>query len=354
MPKPYALLPDGFGASIRSKIKLLYLGLFAFNAAAWAMAFLQFRGYPLLIGTSFLAYSFGLRHAVDADHIAAIDNVTRKLGAEGRRPLCVGLLFSLGHSTIVVLASAFIAVTATTLDQRYSNLKEIGAVVGTLISTLFLIAIACVNLRVLCSAITALKRVHTGVSHTDEHLEQLFVSRGLFARLCRPLFRLINKSWHMYFLGFLFGLGFDTATEVGILGISATGSSRGLPVWSILIFPLLFTAGMALVDTSDSILMQGAYGWAQIDPVRKLSYNIIITGFSVGVAVVVGAIEAFGLITRYLDLHGRFWDAISSLNDHSEAIGYAVVGVFAATWAGWAAFARWKQAGVRNNTGSVA
>ncbi|KAE8755812.1 HoxN/HupN/NixA family nickel/cobalt transporter [Paraburkholderia madseniana] len=316
----------------RRQIGWLYALLLTFNIAAWVAAFVAFRGYPLLMGSCLLAYSFGLRHAVDADHIAAIDNVTRKLMQSGQRPVTVGLMFSLGHATIVVLATIGIAATAMALQSRMSGFKETGAMIGTLVSTFFLFAIALLNLIVLRSVLRAFRRVRRGEPYVDEDLDMLLADRGFLARIFRPLFRLISQSWHMYPLGFLFGLGFDTATEVGLLGISAAGAAQGMSIWSILVFPVLFMAGMTLIDTTDSILMLGAYGWAFVKPVRKLYYNVTITTISVLVALLVGGIEGLGLLADRLHLNGGFWQAVGSLNENFGMIGYAIIGVFLASW----------------------
>jgi high-affinity nickel-transport protein len=336
-------LPDPPRGPQRRQIAWLYASLLAFNLAAWAAALIAFRGYPLLMGSCLLAYSFGLRHAVDADHIAAIDNVTRKLMQSGQRPLTAGLMFSLGHSTIVVLATIGIAATAMALQDRLGGLKETGAMIGTLVSTFFLFAIALLNLLVLRSVVHALHRVRRGEPYVDEDLDLLLANRGLLARMFRPLFRLITRSWHMYPLGFLFGLGFDTATEVGLLGISAAGAAQGMSIWSILVFPVLFMAGMTLVDTTDSILMLRAYGWAFVRPVRKLYYNITITAMSVLVALLVGSIEGLGLLADKLGLSGGFWQAMGMLNDNFGMIGYAIIGVFLASWLLSAAVYKWKR-----------
>jgi high-affinity nickel-transport protein len=336
-------LPDPSRGPQRRRIAWLYALLLAFNLAAWAAAFIAFRGYPLLIGSCLLAYSFGLRHAVDADHIAAIDNVTRKLMQSGQRPLTAGLMFSLGHSTIVVLATLGIAATAMALQDRLGGLKETGAMIGTLVSTFFLFAIALLNLLVLRSVVRAFRRVRRGEPYVDEDLDLLLANRGLLARMFRPLFRLITRSWHMYPLGFLFGLGFDTATEVGLLGISAAGAAQGMSIWSILVFPVLFMASMTLVDTTDSILMLRAYGWAFVRPVRKLYYNITITAMSVLVALLVGSIEGLGLLADKLGLSGGFWQAVGTLNDNFGMIGYAIIGVFLASWLLSAAVYKWRR-----------
>jgi len=317
---------------LRSKVIGIYGILLLFNAFAWIWAVVAFRHYPVLLGTALLAYSFGLRHAVDADHIAAIDNVTRKLMQQGKRPVAVGLLFSLGHSTIVVLGSAAIAATAMALQHRMDAARAIGGVIGTLVSTLFLFAIAIANLIVLRSIYRAFVRVRGGAPYVEEDFDLLLADRGFLSRLFRPMFDLITRSWHMYPLGFLFGLGFDTATEIGLLGISAAEASKGLSLWSILVFPVLFAAGMSLIDTTDNILMLGAYGWAFIKPVRKLYYNLTIPFVSVLVALIVGGIEALGLLADHFHLKGIVWTEVQRLNGNFGVLGYCIVGLFALSW----------------------
>jgi high-affinity nickel-transport protein len=321
--------------TIRGKVVVVYILLSVVNTAAWLWAIVAFHNYPVLLGTAALAYSFGLRHAFDADHIAAIDNVTRKLMQEGRRPVGIGLFFSLGHSTIVVALTAAIAVATTELQGRFDALKSFGAVAGTLVSALFLFAIAMANIIVLVSVWRTFQTVKSGGRFAEEDLNLMLANRGLFGRLFRRFFRLIERSWQMYPLGILFGLGFDTATEVGLLGVSATQASQGLSIWSILVFPALFTAGMTLLDTTDSILMLGAYGWAFIKPIRKLYYNLTITAASVIVALIVGGLETLNLIGGRLGLidGGGFWGAIGSLNDNFGMLGYLIVAVFVAAWA---------------------
>jgi nickel/cobalt transporter (NiCoT) family protein len=336
------LLDDAAG-NTRSKVLGIYSVLVVFNAAAWLWAIVALRHFPVLLGTAFLAYSFGLRHAVDADHIAAIDNVTRKLMQEGKRPVAVGFMFSLGHSTIVLLGSAAIAWTTLTLQHRMDGVRQIGGAVGTLFSTLFLFGIAAVNLMVLRSIRRTFIRVRAGEPYVEEDFDLLLGSRGLLARLFRPVFRMITRSWHMYPLGILFGLGFDTATEIGVLGISAAEASKGLPFWSILIFPALFAAGMSLIDTTDNILMLGAYGWAFVKPIRKLYYNMTITSVSVVVALAVGGIEALGLLVDRFHLKGTFWDAVTRLNENFGTLGYFIVGLFVFSWVASVAFYKWRR-----------
>jgi high-affinity nickel-transport protein len=319
-------------ADLIGKIVGIYGAVAAANAAAWAWALLAFRDHPVLLGTAFLAYGFGLRHAVDADHIAAIDNVTRKLMQKGKRPVAAGFYFSLGHSTVVLLATVVIALAASALQNRFAAFKAVGGIVGSSVSALFLLAIAIVNIIVLAAIYRTFRAVRRGERLVEDDLDAFLAQRGIVGRLLRPLFRLIGKSWHMYPLGFLFGLGFDTASEIGLLGIAAAETSRGLSPWSILVFPALFTAGMSLIDTTDSVLMVGAYGWAFVKPIRKLYYNMTITFVSVLVALTVGGIEALGLIADRLSLEGAFWGMIGALNDNFGSLGYVIIAVFAISW----------------------
>lgn len=333
-------------ASLRPRLFTLYAVLIAANLAAWAWALIAFRHYPLLLGTALLAYGFGLRHAVDADHIAAIDAVTRKLMQEGKRPLGVGLSFSLGHSTIVIAATVGIAWTAHTLHGRFETFKAIGGTIGTLVSAGFLLLLAGVNLVILRDVWRRYRHMqHGGESNSDavDPATAPVVPAGLLSRALRPLFRLVTKSWHMYPVGVLFGLGFDTATEIGLLAIAASEADKGLPLYSILVFPALFTAGMTLVDSTDNVLMVHAYGWAMDDPKRKLYYNASITFVSAVVAIVVGGIEALGLLSDKLGLNGRAWDAIAALNERFGALGYGIVAMFMACWIGSVLFHRWRR-----------
>ena len=336
-----SLLNDEAG-NTRGKIVGIYIVLAIFNVAVWLWAIIAFRPYPLLLGTALLAYSLGLRHAVDADHIAAIDNVTRKLMQQGKRPVAVGFMFSLGHSTIVVLGTAAIAATALALQHRLDAVRQIGGIIGTLVSTFFLLGIGIVNLIVLRSIYQAFVRVRRGQPYVEEDFDMLLGNRGFLARLFRPIFGMIRNSWHMYPLGILFGLGFDTATEIGLLGISAAEASKGLSLWSILVFPALFAAGMSLIDTTDNILMLGAYGWAFVKPIRKLYYNLTITFVSVAVAFAVGGIEALGLLAGQLHLKGKFWDLISRLNGNFGTLGYLIVGLFTLSWLVSIAIYKWR------------
>jgi high-affinity nickel-transport protein len=317
--------------NIRRRIISIYILLIAFNILIWLLAFFAFSvRYPALLGTALLAYTFGLRHSVDADHISAIDNVTRKLMQEKKRPTTVGFFFSLGHSTIVILLSVGIAVAAVFIQRVTPSLENAGGIVGTLISALFLYLIAFINLLVLWEIFQMFRKVTRGETYNDQSLDDFLDQRGLMARFFRPLLKVVDQSWKMYPVGFLFGLGFDTATEVGLLGITAVEASKGLPALYILILPLLFMAGMLLIDTTDGILMLGAYGWAFVKPVRKLYYNLNITLVSVLVAVVVGTIEVITIVSPLLNLTGGFWSFLNQLD--FGLLGGIIIGVFVLSW----------------------
>jgi len=331
-------------ASLRSRLFTLYAVLIAANLGAWAWALIAFRHYPLLLGTALLAYGFGLRHAVDADHIAAIDAVTRKLMQAGKRPLGVGLSFSLGHSTIVIVATIGIAWTAHSLHGRFESFKAVGGTIGTLVSASFLLVLAAVNLVILRDVWRRYRLVQQS-GELPAQMADSIAPAGLLSRALRPLFRLVTKSWHMYPVGVLFGLGFDTATEIGLLAIAASEAGKGLPLYSILVFPALFTAGMTLVDSTDNVLMVHAYGWAMDDPKRKLYYNASITFVSAVVAIVIGGVEALGLLSDKLGLNGGLWDALASVNERFGMLGYGIVAVFMACWIGSVLFHRWRRPG---------
>lgn len=316
----------------RAKVVVIYIFLVIFNICTWAWAWFAFSDRPALLGTAVLAYMFGLRHAFDADHIAAIDNVVRKLVQERKAPFSVGFFFSLGHSSIVVLASVAIAATAAAMQSRFDGFHDIGGVIGTTVSALFLLVIGMANLFVLRGVWAAFERARRGENIVDEDLDALLAGSGFLARIFRPIFKVVARSWHMYPIGFLFGLGFDTATEIGVLGISAAQAAQGMSFWTILVFPMLFTAGMSLMDTTDSVLMTGAYGWALVKPIRKLWYNLTITAASVVIAVFIGGVEALGLLADKLGLEGGVWSLIGDLNDNLANFGYAVVAIFLATW----------------------
>lgn len=318
---------------LRRRIIGVYILLVAFNVIVWILAFAAFSvKYPALLGTALLAYTFGLRHSVDADHISAIDNVTRKLMHERKRPTTVGFFFSLGHSTIVILLSVAIAIAAVFIKNVIPSLQSAGGIIGTLVSALFLYIIAFINLLVLWEIFHTFRKVTRGEAYSDQTLEDFLNQRGLMSRFFRPLLKMVDQSWKMYLVGLLFGLGFDTATEVGLLGIAGFEAGKGLPPLFILIFPLLFTAGMILLDTTDGILMLGAYGWAFVKPVRKLYYNLNITLVSVLVAVVVGTIEVISIISGPLGLRGGIWNFLNNLD--FGLLGGVIIGIFVLSWIG--------------------
>ena len=255
---------------------------------------------------------------------------------QGQRPVGVGFFFSLGHSAVVVLLSIGVAFAASALTSRFDSLKAFGDVVGTLISALFLFAIAIFNIIVLISIYRTFQAVKRGKPFVEEDFDVLLNNRGFLARIFRPLFRLVTKSWHMLPIGFLFGLGFDTATEVALFGISAVQATNGASLATIMVFPALFAAGMTLIDTTDGVLMLGAYGWAFMKPVRKLYYNMTITAVSVVVALIVGGLETLNLIGDELGLTdgGGFWGAIGAINDNFGILGYIIIGIFLVAWIG--------------------
>jgi high-affinity nickel-transport protein len=317
---------------VKGKIIAMYIILALFNVVLWAITFLASIQYPVVLGTGLLAFTFGLRHGVDADHIAAIDNVTRKLMQDGKRPVAVGFFFSLGHSTVVVLLSVLVAVAAALVQTNLPQWKEVGGVIGTFVSAVFLYLIGFINLLVLIDVFRMFRRVTRGGTYSEETLESFLAQRGMMNRFFGPIVRQIDRAWKMYPLGFLFGLGFDTASEVALLGISAAAGGAGMPIYFVMLFPLLFAAGMSLVDTTDSIMMLGAYGWAFVKPVRKLYYNLNITLVSVLIALVVGTVEFLNIIAGQFKLTGRFWGWVSNLD--FETIGYLIIGIFVVSWLG--------------------
>jgi high-affinity nickel-transport protein len=324
--------PSTNGDGLRGRIIATYVGLFAANVAVWLWAFVALDGHAVLLGSAFLAYTFGLRHAVDADHIAAIDNSIRKLMQEGIRPVSVGLFFSLGHSAVVMVLSIAVGLATSEVSSRFETLKAYGGIVSTVASAGFLFLLAGFNIVILLSVWRTFKAVKRHETFVEDDFDLLLNNRGLLSRLFRPLFGMITKSWHLFPIGFLFGLGFDTATEVALFGMSATQAANGVSLGTLLVFPALFTAGMTLVDTTDGVLMVGAYGWAFMKPVRKLYYNLTISAVSVIVALVIGGIETLGLIAGSFQLEGSFWDGIGTLNENFGILGYFIIGIFVVSW----------------------
>jgi high-affinity nickel-transport protein len=285
------------------------------------------------IGIGLAAYTLGMRHAFDADHIAAIDNVTRKLIREGRQSLTVGFWFSLGHSSVVfaltfLLACGVRALAASLLDNG-SALHTVTGLIGATVSSGFLYAIAAVNAVVLVGIWKVFQRMRGGQFEAAA-LEQMLDNRGFITRVLRPLMRSVSEPWHMFLVGFLFGFGFDTATEIALLVLTGTGAASGLPWYALLCLPILFAAGMSLLDTIDGSFMNFAYGWALVRPLRKIYYNLIITALSVVVALIIGTLEIIGLFSDALHLHGAVWDWATNIDLNS--VGFIIVGMFVAIW----------------------
>ncbi len=284
-------------------------------------------------GTGVLAYTLGMRHAFDADHIAAIDNTTRKLVGEGKRPLSVGFFFSLGHSSVVfalaVLLNFGIRGLGAQLRDSNSSLQHTTGVIGVLVSSAFLFLIAALNIVILAGIIRVFRDLRAG-AYSDAELDEQLNKRGLMMRLLGPLARRVDAPWKMYPIGLLFGLGFDTATEVALLVMAGTAVAGGLPFYAILSLPVLFAAGMSLFDTADGCFMNFAYDWAFARPARKIFYNLTITGLSVFVAVFIGAVEILGLIARNAGFSGAFWSFLTGLNINTA--GFVIAGVFIVTW----------------------
>src|SRR6266705_1403852 len=310
------------------------------NAAGWAMLAAAVAGHYHVsankifgVGTGILAYTLGMRHAFDADHIAAIDNTTRKLVNEGKRPLSVGFFFSLGHSSVVFVLAVLLNFGIKDLNSQVRNdnsgLHTITGVVGTCVSGFFLFLIAAFNIIVLAGIIKVFREMRGG-AYDDDELEEQLNKRGLMNRFLGPLARRVDTPWKIYPIGFLFGLGFDTATEIALLVLAGTAVAGGLPFYAILSLPILFAAGMSLFDTADGCFMNFAYDWAFAKPVRKVYYNMTITGLSVFVAVFIGAIELLGLIAQNAHLDGSFWNFLAGFNINTA--GFVIVGVFVVTW----------------------
>jgi high-affinity nickel-transport protein len=294
------------------------------------------------IGVAGLAYSLGLRHAFDADHISAIDNTTRKLMNEGKRPISIGFWFSLGHSTIVVAIGIGIVIAEKAVygavHNPKSGLEQFGGVFGTVVSASFLYLIALLNVVILAGILRVFRSMRQG-NYDEAELERQLQNRGLMYRFFGRWMKSINNEWQMYPVGVVFGMGFDTATEVALLATTALLASQSLPFYSILCLPLLFTAGMCLMDTLDGIFMNFAYSWAFFNPVRKVYYNLAITGLSVAICFFIGTIEVLGILPMELgDLHGSFWNIMADF-DINKA-GFVIVGMFIITWA--AALGFWK------------
>lgn len=285
------------------------------------------------IGIGLTAYTLGMRHAFDADHISAIDNTTRKLMGEGQRPLSVGFWFSLGHSSVVfglsVLLAFGIKALAGSVEDDSSTLHQVTGLIGTSVSGGFLYLIATINIVILLGILRVFRDMRRGV-YDEAQLEEHLNNRGFMNRILGRVMKVVSKPWQMYPIGVLFGLGFDTATEVALLILAGSSAAAGLPWYAILCLPVIFAAGMSLFDSIDGSFMNFAYGWALANPVRKVYYNLIITGLSIAVALVIGTIEVLGLLADEFGWRGRFWDDLSGID--LNVLGFVIVGLFVATW----------------------
>ncbi len=322
--------------------------IIALNGLGWAIFIFaimphhfNYEGLGIGLGVALTAWTLGARHAFDADHISAIDNVTRKLMADGQRPLATGFFFALGHSSIIVVVGAGIvvatkAVFGAMVDPN-STYETVGGVIGTGLAATFLYLIALLNLVVLVGIIKVFRDMRRG-RYDEAELEKQLQSRGMMYRFFGRMMRSITQTWHMFFVGVIFGIGFDTATEVLLLAATAAAATQGLPWYAVMALPLLFAGGMTLFDSIDGCFMNVAYGWAFSRPVRKVYYNLVITGLSIAAAFIIGSIEIFGLLSTELHLNGGFWDFMANF-DINKA-GFVIVGLFIVVWA--LAIAVWK------------
>ena len=310
------------------------LGLHVLGLAALLHAA---RSHPVLLGMGFLAYTLGLRHAFDADHIAAIDNAVRKLVRQCQSPLGTGFYFSLGHSTVVFVMALAAGLVARWAHRALPHLQAVGSVIGATVSGSFLLMIGILNLFIWIDIYLIFLRMRRG-AYDAAALEELLLSRGIVARVTSPLFRLVSRSWHVYLLGFLFGLGFDTASEVALLALSAGAAASALPVVGILALPVLFAAGMSLMDTADGVFMTTAYRWAFATPLRKVYYNLTVTGLSVAAALVMGLIELTQVLSQALGWTAGFWRWLQTLD--FGWIGYLLVTLFVLAWS--LSYSAWK------------
>src|SRR6266567_5319550 len=337
-----ALLTQSFDRGERSRLAGLFGSVGVLHLAGWGLLLMYGANHPGFIWLGGVAYMLGLRHAFDADHISAIDNTTRKLLQSGKKPVGVGFFFSLGHSTVVLLIALALGLAVKSLVQGVvgdnGELRNIGGAVGTLVSGAFLVLIGVVNLVILIDIVRVYRRMRRG-QYDRESLDRELMTGGVMTKLFGRLFRVIEHSWQMYPIGFLFGLGFDTASEVALLAISAGAAAQGLPFTAVISLPLIFAAGMSLMDTTDGAFMSKAYSWAFTSPIRKVFYNLTVTSLSVFVALFVGVVELSQILIRMAGLRGGFYDAIVNFDFIGKA-GYVIVGAFVIAWAG--AFAIYK------------
>jgi len=335
-------LAGAFDAGERRRLGGFYGAILLLHILGWGALLTYGAGHPAFIALGGLAYTFGLRHAFDADHISAIDNTTRKLLQDGKKPVGVGFFFSLGHSTVVFVIALALGFAVKSVVQGVvsdnGQLKNIGGILGTSVSGGFLIVIGILNLIILLDIIRVYRRMRSG-QYNRQTLEQELVAGGVMTRIFGRLFKVITESWQLYPIGFLFGLGFDTASEVALLAISAGAAAQGLPFVAVVSLPIIFAAGMSLADTTDGAFMSKAYSWAFASPIRKVFYNMTVTSLSVVVALVVGVLELSQILIQVLNLQGGLFDAVAGFNFIGTA-GFLIVGLFVLTWAG--AFAYFK------------
>jgi len=321
--------PTSEGSWARISAVFGFVGLF--HLIGWGMFFLYAPRFPAMAGLGALAYGLGLRHAFDADHISAIDDTTRYLLQKGKRPLAVGFFFSLGHSTIVLIMTVALVIATKTVRLAMPNLQSYGSVIGATVSGVFLWLIGILNLLVLLDILHIWRQMKRGTYH-QERLEELLAQRGLIRRvLGGRLQNLINHSWQMYPVGLLFGLGFDTASEIGLLALAAGVASQAVPTLAVTSLAILFASGMSLMDTADGVFMVKAYRWAFSSPLRKIYYNITTTSLSVAIALLNGTVELLQVLVGELNLHGWFFNALAALD--FESLGYAIVALFVVGWA---------------------
>jgi high-affinity nickel-transport protein len=329
-----ALFHKSFDRGERGRLAAFFGGVGVLHLAGWGLLLVYGAGHPTILALGGLAYTFGLRHAFDADHISAIDNTTRKLLQDGRKPVGVGFFFSLGHSSVVFLIAVALGLTVKWIVDGVVNggeLRSIGSMVGTLVSGGFLVVIGLMNLVILLDIVRVYRRMKGGEYDRDS-LDHELTAGGLMTRIFGRLFRVINHSWQMYPIGFLFGLGFDTASEVAFLAISAGAAANGLPITVVIALPLIFAAGMSLMDTADGAFMAKAYSWAFANPIRKVFYNLTMTSLSVFVALFVGGVELLQILIRVLNLKGGMFGAIGG-SDFIGRTGIFIVAAFVLAWA---------------------
>jgi len=351
---PPAPAPCRLHPAERVRLAAMAAVIFILNASGWAIFVLtvmphnfHYARLGVGLGVAITAWTLGLRHAFDADHLSAIDNVTRKLMADGQRPLATGFFFSLGHSTVIVAVGAGISIAARavfgTVVNPGSTFETVGGTVGTGLAACFLYLIAGLNLVILAGIARVFAQLRRG-RYSEAELEQHLQARGLMYRFFGRFMRSIGHTWQMYFVGMAFGIGFDTATEVVLLTATVYAATSGLPFYAILALPLLFAGGMTLFDTLDGCFMNLAYGWAFARPVRKVYYNLVVTGLSVAAAFLIGTVEILGILTSELHLRGAFWDFMANF-DINKA-GFTIAGLFLVVWA--VAIAVWRFAGLES------